>query len=95
MSTYYTHPTNPNVRIKVTSKLVIFERFTLVNTLITRQAVHIVGTRLAEYSEEDAPKEWRYDMRIKLPVNLEHANHLRELYNLPDDVARHLTARKI
>jgi hypothetical protein len=39
-------------------------------------------------------EEWRYYNRIKLPVTLEYANRLREMYNLPDDVVRHLTATK-
>jgi hypothetical protein len=34
--------------------------------------------------------EWKYDMRHKLPFKPDHAERLRTMYNLPDEVVAKL-----
>ena len=73
--TYFYHYKNPDVRIKVTKKMVTWEELKTINLNDV-----IAGS--------EPKKEWKYYMRHKLPVN--NSEMLREMYNLPEDVVAKL-----
>ena len=71
MTTYYTHTSNPDVRIKVTKKTVTWEHKQIINLDDVINGM-------------EAVTEWRYYMRQPLPFY--GAETLRTMYNLPDEV---------